>query len=109
MPWMPVWLEEFIKAEGHVAKACRRAGISRTTAYRCHDEDPAFRAAWDEITEELVDGLDVSTLVLARDGQTETFTTAQGGESTRVTHYPRLREFVLTARRREVYGKRETV
>lgn len=39
----------FLKALGdlpNVARACRKAGIDRTTAYRWRDEDADFAAAW---------------------------------------------------------------
>lgn len=103
--WAPHFLQ-FLTERASVYCAARGAGVSRTEAYRCRDKFPAFAAAWDEIAEGWTDKIEATCVELAVEGQREPIVNREGqvvGE--RVTRYPRLNEFLLSTRRREVYGR----
>lgn len=55
------WEKGFLAAlglTGNVLRACRAAGVGRTTAYELREEAPDFRAAWDEALDEAMDRLE---------------------------------------------------
>lgn len=55
--WGQLFLTE-LRASGNVRQACEAAGIRRTAAYDYRDDEPAFRAAWDEAMEDACDELE---------------------------------------------------
>lgn len=109
---MPDWAPLFLAAlrkRASVYCAAMGCGVGRMQVYRARDAYPALRAAWDEILEGWTDRIEATTVELAVEGQVEDV--IQDGQvvGQRRTRYPRLNEFLLSSRRREVYGKRETV
>lgn len=91
-----------------MARAATASGVGRKQAYRARETFPAFAEAWDEILDDWVDRVEATTFEMAIDGQREPIVNKEGevvGE--RVTRYPRINEFLLSTRRREMYGKQE--
>jgi hypothetical protein len=83
------WHETFLVAlaeHGTVTAACKVAKISRVTAYRNRNEHPDFAERWDEIDAATVDELEQKAKEVALSGD------------------PRMIEFLLKHRRREIYG-----
>ena len=88
------WQRLFLQAleQGHtVASACRVAGVGRTTAYEARRRDERFALAWQELEEAAVEVLEA-----------EAFRRAMAGSD-------RLMEFLLKARRPQVYRERVNV
>ena len=88
--WEAQFLNGF-KATGTVAGGCDRAGIVRSTAYRARHRDEAFSLKWADIDAEVTDRLEATALLLAMRGS------------------ERLIEFMLKARRPEMYRERHTL
>lgn len=83
------WHDTFIAAlqeHGTVTAACKVAGISRVTAYQHRKDHPDFAERWDDVNESNVDQLEQKAMEIALNGE------------------PRMIEFLLRHRRRDVYG-----
>ena len=88
------WKTEFLKgfkATGSVAGGCDRAGVVRSTAYRARHRDEAFALKWADVDAEVTDRLEATALLLAMRGS------------------ERLIEFLLKARRPEMYREHHQV
>ncbi len=55
--WRPRFLRE-LGAWANISRACKRAGVRRSTAYEARETDAAFKAAWDEALEIGCDALE---------------------------------------------------
>jgi hypothetical protein len=55
--WHQIFLDGF-EQSGRVDKACKLAGISRTTAYRHRQSDEDFALAWHDIEEAVTDAME---------------------------------------------------
>ena len=82
--WRPAFLKGFAKA-GTVTGGCEKAGIAPTTAYRARQRDEKFALAWADIEAGVTLHLESRAVELALAGEV------------------RLIEFLLRARRPEVY------
>jgi hypothetical protein len=78
-----------------VDEACARSFIGRSTVYRHRDEDPQFRAAWDDARERAVDVLEGELYVRARDRSDPQSAS--------------LLKFALSGYRRQTFGQRVEV
>jgi hypothetical protein len=84
----------FLKAlaeNGVVLTACDASGVSRCRAYQKRREDPKFAAAWEQAIEDAADRLEAEAVKRAR------------------KRSDRLLEFLLKARRPEVFGDHLTI
>jgi hypothetical protein len=88
--WTRQFLEGF-KRTGTVTGGCAHARIHRATAYRQRQKDERFALAWADLEEEVTDRLEATALVLALKGD------------------QRLIEFLLKARKPDVYRERHQV
>jgi hypothetical protein len=85
--WQPGFLEALEK--GHtVAGACKAAKVGRTTAYEARRRDEKFARAWQDLEEQAIEVLEAEAYRRAIDGS------------------DKLMEFLLKARRPEVYRDR---
>lgn len=82
--WRPAFLDA-ISSEGTIKQACFVAGVSRQHAYRERQANEDFALAWHDAEQDLVDGLERKAVEVAMGGDT------------------RMLEFLLKARRPEVY------
>ena len=65
------WKPDFIAAlaeAGTVTEACRKSGISRTTAYHARQQDEAFALQWADVEEEGTELLEKVAVQRAVDG-----------------------------------------
>jgi len=65
------WKPDFIAAlseAGTVTEACRKSGVSRTTAYRARQQDEAFALQWADVEEEGTELLEKVAVQRAVDG-----------------------------------------
>jgi hypothetical protein len=88
--WRPAFLKGFAKA-GTVTGGCTAARIHRTTAYRERRRNDKFAVAWDAVEHQVTDQLEETALTLALAGEV------------------RLLEFLLKARRPEMYREHHQV
>ncbi len=88
--WRPAFLKALAE-HGTVCRACKVAGISRSTAYREQQRDEAFALLWYDVEHEVTDAIEQKAVELALDGDT------------------RMIEFLLKARAPEKYRERYEV
>jgi hypothetical protein len=88
--WRPAFLSGFAKT-GTVTGGCAHAGIHRSSAYRERQRDESFALKWADLEEEVTDRLESTALLLALKGEV------------------RLIEFLLKARRPDVYREHHQV
>lgn len=84
------WQERFLAAlsrSPNIAKAAKRAGVTRQAAYYQREHDEEFRQRWDEIQEAALDLLEETAHKRARIGS------------------DRLLMYLLSSHRRDVYGE----
>ena len=89
--WQAQFLEGFAQ-QGTVKGACAHAGIHRATAYRERQRNEAFAVEWADLEDELTDTLEACAVELALSGE-----------------HPRTLEFLLKARKPNVYRERHQV
>jgi hypothetical protein len=85
------WQERFLRAfadTGLVTDACKRAGVSRTGAYKARRRDPEFAERWAEIEARVIEKLERAAIERALNGS------------------DRLLEFLLRSWRPSVYRER---
>lgn len=63
-------LEELRKSRGIIKTACKNAGVSRPTCLKWRDNDPEFKAEFDEISEEQIDEVESTLLANILKGDT---------------------------------------
>lgn len=83
--------EEGYVAPATITEACRHADVNRSTAYRARKNDPDFAAAWDELEEAMIEELESEAHRRA------------------ITGSDRLLEFLLKAKRPDVYRERVSI
>lgn len=65
--WKPTFLEALAES-GMVVEACKRCGVSRSTAYRARQGDEDFALAWADIEERTTEQLEAVVMRRAIDG-----------------------------------------
>jgi hypothetical protein len=84
----PDWETEFLKNIGRygtISRACRKAGVSRTTAYARRKVDTEFRNAWDVAIQDSIDALEDEARRRAVNGVKRTVSVA--GQPVEQTEY----------------------
>lgn len=67
MDWTHAFLASLRKS-GNVSQAARSVGVGRRTVYDRRENDPDFKAAWDDVLAEAMDGLEAEALKRAKKG-----------------------------------------
>jgi hypothetical protein len=88
--WRPAFLAG-LRQSGTVTGGCKEASINSSTAYRARQRDEGFALKWAGVENELTDALESKAVELALDGN----------------HH--LLQFLLKARRPEVYREHQSV
>jgi hypothetical protein len=88
--WQAAFLQALRKSP-NVTAACRRAKISRFTAYKFREDDESFASRWDEALDASVDEVEEKAFRIAKDGDNQ------------------MIQFVLKAFRGERYRERSEV
>lgn len=103
--WEPIFLDALAKC-GVITYAAQIVGVDRSTVYRHRDANPEFAAAWDDAIETSTDLIEREVFRRAVEGVTEPVVSA-GKHVVDVQRYSdRLAEFLLRARRPEIYRER---
>lgn len=84
----------------------KRVDVSRTEFNKWRNTDPEFKEKYQEVYEQFTDRLEKESLRIATEGYEENVYQRGVKVGTRKVYVPTLMAFLLTGRRREVYGSK---